>query len=524
MFDLVLRDGYIVDGTGNPWYRGDVAVKDGVIAQVGNARDGSKMDVNVSGLVISPGFIDTHSHSDLYLIHEPASLMKLMQGVTTEIIAQDGLSEAPIRSDLVDEWRRYLSGLNGDPPIEWSWRSIKQYLDTIESAEPGVNVASLVGHGNLRLLAIGMEDRQPNPSELEQMKKLLAESLQGGAIGLSTGLIYAPCVYARTSELVELCKVVAKYEGVFVVHMRDEGDRLLESIEEVLFIGNESGVHVHISHFKASGKANWGKSKDAITMLEDAHRRGVRVSYDQYPYTAGSTFLSSLLPSWVHESGVDSLLSRLKDSVTRERIRSEYESMVNVGRVAGWDRVMVTYIGSDVNRVYEGLYLSDIAHRRGVEPIDVLLDLILEEENMASMANFTMSPEDVEFIMRHPLGMTCTDGLLLGKPHPRAYGAFPRVLGRYVRDNKTMRLEEAVRRMTSYPARVFNLGDRGLLVPDYVADIVVFNPEKIIDTSTFSDPRSFPEGIRYVVVSGEVSVKDGVYTGVRKGRVIRSDH
>jgi N-acyl-D-amino-acid deacylase len=523
MFDLVFRDGYIVDGTSNPWYRGDVAVKDGLIAQVGNVRNESRTDINVSGLVISPGFIDTHSHSDLYLIHEPASLMKLMQGITTEIIAQDGLSEAPIRSDVVDEWRRYLSGLNGDPPIDWCWRSLEEYLNTIESSMPGVNVASLVGHGNLRLLAIGMEDREPTPGELDQMKKLLIKSLQGGAIGLSTGLIYAPCVYSRTSELVELCKVVSNSDGVFVVHMRDEGDRLLESIEEVLFIGMESGVHVHISHFKASGKANWGKSKDAIAMLEDAHRSGVRVSYDQYPYTAGSTFLSSLLPSWVHEGGVDHLLSRLKDPSTRESIRGEYASMVDIGRVAGWNRVMVTYVGSDSNKVYEGLYLSEIAERRGVEPIDVLLDLVLEEENRASMANFTMSPEDVDFIMMHHLGMTCTDGLLLGKPHPRAYGAFPRVLGHYVRENKTLRLEEAVRRMTSYPSRVFHLGDRGFLLPGYVADIVVFDPDRIIDTSTFSDPRRFPEGIRYVVVSGEVSVRDGVYTGVRNGRVIRSN-
>lgn len=523
MFDLVFRNGYIVDGTGNPWYKADIAVKDGVIAEIGSVKGESKKEIDASGLVISPGFIDTHSHSDLYLIHEPASLMKLMQGITTEIIGQDGLGEAPIRDELVDEWRRYLSGLNGDPPIDWNWKSFKEYLETVEKASPAVNVASLVGHGNLRLLAMGMEDREPTPSELEEMKKLLKESLKGGAIGLSTGLIYAPCVYAKTLELVELCKVVTEFDGVFVVHMRDEGNQLLESIEEVLHIGKESGVHVHISHFKASGEANWGKSKEAIPKLEEAHKKGVKVSYDQYPYTAGSTFLSSLLPSWVHEGGVEKLLSRLRDSVTRQKIRDEYTSMVNVGRVAGWDHVMVTYLGSEANKKYEGLYLSEIAEKRGVEPIDVLLDLVLEEENMASMANFTMSPEDVKLIMKHTLGMTCTDGLLLSKPHPRAYGAFPRVLGHYVRENQTLGLEEAVRRMTSYPARVFHLGNRGLLLPGYVADLVVFDPEKIIDTSTFGDPRRYPEGIHYVVVSGEVSVKDGKYTGARNGRVITPD-
>ncbi len=521
MFDLVFRGGYIVDGTGNPWYRGDVAVKDGVIAQVGVVKGDSKTEVDVNGLVVSPGFIDTHSHSDLYLIHEPASTMKLMQGITTEIIGQDGLGEAPIRDDLVEEWRRYLSGLNGDPPIEWSWRSFKEYLETVEKAKPGVNVASLVGHGNLRLISMGMGDRAPTQSELEEMKTLLAESLREGAIGLSTGLIYAPCVYSETSELVELCKEVAEFGGVFVVHMRDEGDRLLESIEEVLQVGRLSGVHVHISHFKAGGKANWGKSKDAIALLDSAHRSGIQVSYDQYPYTAGSTFLSSLLPSWVHEGGVEKLLGRLSEPASRERIRSEYSKMVESGRVAGWDRVMVTYVGSDANKEHEGLYLSEIAEKRKKEPIDTLLDLVLEEKNMASMANFTMSPEDVEFIMGHPLGMTCTDGLLLGKPHPRAYGAFPRVLGRYVRQNNTLRLEEAVRRMTSYPSRVFNLGKRGLISEGYVADIVVFDPEKVIDNSTFSDPRRYPQGIHHVVVSGKVSVRDGEFTGERNGEVIK---
>lgn len=522
MFDLIFRGGYIVDGTGNPWYRGDVAVKKGMIVQVGVVNGNSKTELDVSGMVVSPGFIDTHSHSDLYLIHEPASTMKLMQGITTEIIGQDGLGEAPIRDGHVDEWRRYLSGLNGDPPIEWNWRSFKEYLETVEKAKPGVNVASLVGHGNLRLIAMGMDDRAPTHSELEEMKKLLADSLREGAIGLSTGLIYAPCVYAETGELVELCKIVAEFGGVFVVHMRDEGDRLLESIEEVLHIGKMSGVHVHISHFKAGGEANWGKSKEALALLEDAHRGGIQVSYDQYPYTAGSTFLSSLLPSWVHEGGVEKLLERLREDTPRERIRSEYSLMVEGGRVAGWDRVMVTYVGSDRNKEYEGLYLSEIAEKQNKEPIDALLDIVLDEENMASMANFTMSPEDIELIMCHHLGMTCTDGLLLGKPHPRAYGAFPRVLGRYVRQNNTLRLEEAVRRMTSYPSRVFNLGKRGLLSEGYVADIVVFDPEKVIDTSTFSDPRRYPEGIHHMVVKGEISVKDGDFTGVGNGAVIKS--
>ncbi len=253
MLDLLLENGEIVDGSGNPSYRGDIAISDGLIQAIGFVDEEAREIIDISGLVVAPGFIDTHSHSDLFLIHDPSSLPKIMQGITTEIIGQDGLGEAPIRQELVAEWRRYLSGLNGDPPIEWSWEGMEEYLDTLEASKPAVNVVSLVGHGNLRLLAMGMEDRNPSDLEMEEMKRLLRASLETGAIGMSTGLIYAPCVYSDTNELTELCKVVAEYEGVFVVHMRDEGDKLLESIDEVLTIASGSGVHAHISHFKAGG-------------------------------------------------------------------------------------------------------------------------------------------------------------------------------------------------------------------------------------------------------------------------------
>jgi N-acyl-D-amino-acid deacylase len=519
MLDIVLKSGEIVDGTGSLKFNADVAVKNGLIVKVGQVRENSKQTIGVEGLIVAPGFIDSHSHSDLYLIHEPQSKAKIMQGITTEIIGQDGLGEAPIKLSLVNEWRKYLSGLNGDPPIEWTWSSMKEYLDKVKDARPAVNVASLVGHGNLRLMSMGMEDREPTKEELGKMKKLLAESLEHGAIGLSTGLIYAPCVYSKASELVELCNVVASFGGVFVVHMRNEGDRLLESIEEVLMIARESGVHVHISHFKSSGKANWGKSAQSLEQIEKAQKLGINVSFDQYPYTAGSTFLSSLLPSWVHEGGVLKLLKRLMNPQIREKINEEYVSRVGSERFEGWERVLVTYVVSEANKQFEGLPLGEIAKIRGEHEIDTLINLVIEESNQASMVSFTMSEDDIRRIMAHTLGSICTDGLLLGKPHPRAYGAFPRVLGPYVREG-VLSLEEAIRKMTSFPAQIFNLRKRGRLEAGYFADITVFDPKIVTDKSTFVDPKEHPEGIEYVIVNGVVTVKKGEYIGNRSGRII----
>jgi N-acyl-D-amino-acid deacylase len=521
MHDILIKNGRIIDGSGSSFYYGNIAIKNGLIDKIGNTEEKAVTVLDATNLIVTPGFIDTHSHSDLFLIHEPDARAKIMQGITTEIIGQDGLGEAPIKEDLKSEWRKYLSGLNGDPPIEWNWNNLGEYLDRIQEAKPSVNVASLVGHGNLRLIAMGMDDRPPSTQELSHMKELLTESLKEGAIGLSTGLIYAPCVYSNASELSELCKISAKLGGVFVVHMRNEGDQLLESIDEVLGISRESGVHVHISHFKSGGRSNWGKSKDSLIKLDEATMQGLKISYDQYPYTAGSTFLSSLLPTWVHEGGVDKLLIRLKDTGTRSKIMAEINKKAQTSRDTGWKNVLVTYVESDANKKYEGLSLSEIAKKREETEIESLIEIVLEEANRASMASFTMSEEDVERIMVHPLGMICTDGLLLGKPHPRAYGAFPRVLGRYVRKG-TVKLEEAVRKMTSYPASVFKLEKRGLLKPGYHADITIFNPDTVIDTATYKEPRKNPRGILHVLVNGRITVKNGIYIGERAGKIIRS--
>jgi N-acyl-D-amino-acid deacylase len=501
MHDIILRGGRVIDGTGNPWFHGDVAIKNGYIVSVGRIREDANIILDVDGLVVSPGFIDVHSHSDLFLLENPFAEAKVMQGVTTEILGQDGLGEAPIRESVVEEWRKYLSGLNGDPDINWNWRSFGEYLNVLEKAETSINVASLVGHGNLRLLAMGMDNRAPTPEELDEMKDLLKESIMEGALGLSTGLIYSPCVYANSAELTELCCVVNELRGVFVVHMRNEGNFLLESIDEVVSIGRVSRVPIHISHFKAGGEANWGKSKDSLRMLEEARADGIDVTFDQYPYTAGSTFLSSFLSPWVHEGVVDKM--RLEG-----------------GRTTNWDRLLVTSISSDANSEFEGLSMSAIAKARGQTEVEALIDIISEEKNAVTMASFTMDEGDVKRIMRHPLGMACTDGILLGKPHPRAYGSMPRILGRYVREG-TLTLEQAVRRMTSLPAQRFKFEKRGILKPDFHADITVFNAETVIDTATYQDSRKYPKGILHVIVNGEITVKDSEHTKVRSGHVLR---
>ena len=518
MYDLLLKGGRVVDGTGNPWFWGDVTVEDGVITGVGQVDGEAETVIDVEGLVVAPGFIDTHSHSDLLLISEPLAEAKIMQGITTEVVGQDGLGEAPISARHVDQWRRYLSGLNGNPDVSWCWRSFGEYLDVLAGARPSVNVAALVGHGNLRLATMGMENRGPSVHELEEMRALLARSLTEGAIGLSTGLIYSPCSYSETGELIELCRTVSALGGVFVVHMRDEGDRLVESMVEVVRVGRDAGVPVHISHFKASGEANWGKSADALGRLYEARREEVQVSFDQYPYTAGSTFLSSLLPPWVHAGGVDMFLQRLRDPKVRLRIKEESKEARS--RSPKWDRLYCTNLKTEANAGFEGMSMKDIAEARSQSTLDTLMDIVLEESNATTMISFTMSEDDVKRFMADQHGTVCTDGILLGKPHPRAYGAFPRVLGHYVR-KRVLRLENAMRKMTSLPAQLMGLERRGLIRPGFMADITVFSPDTIKDTATYADPRRHPAGVTHVLVNGELTVRDGEHLGVRAGQVYR---
>ena len=519
IFDLVIRNTKIIDGSGNPWYQADLGISGERIAKIGRIDEGHQI-IDAAGFVAAPGFIDTHSHSDLNLIAEPEAMQKTMQGITTEVVGQDGLGEAPITDETLGDWRRYLAGLNGNPEIEWSWRKFGEYLDALEKSETSTNVASLVGHGNLRLLAMGMENRAPTQAELATMKRLLDVSMAAGGFGLSTGLIYPPCVYADTAELTELCTVAASHGGIFVVHMRSEGSGLFDSINEVAKIGRDAEIPVHVCHFKVSGPDNWGKAGEAISLVEAHRRDGVNLTADQYPYIAGSTFLSSLLPISAHEGGVERMLERLRDPYARAQIRDLIAE--SRGLNWGWHNILVTSVNTEKNKPQEGLNLMEISERRKEDPIEALFNVIMEEENAVTMVSFNMSEEDVRTIMKSPFQMVCTDGIMLrGKPHPRVHGSFPRVLGRYVKEG-VISLEDAIRKMTSLPAQTFGFRNRGLLKPGMYADITVFDPDNIIDKGTYQDPIQFPVGIEYVIVNGKITVERGTHTGMRAGKVLRN--
>ncbi len=477
-------------------------------------------------MILCPGFIDIHSHSDLTWLAHPRCEAKIMQGVTTEVLGQDGLAAAPVKKNHIPLLRRLVTGLLGDPGLEWDWVSIADYLSRFSRVRVSVNIASLVPHGNLRLWAMGMRKRKPTPRELDEMKNLLSLSMNEGACGLSTGLIYAPCSYSTRNELMELCTVVSKQGGYFAIHMRDEADQVLESMHEVIRIGEKTQVPVHINHLKAAGKSNWGKVPHILHLAEQARAKGVELTFEQYPYTAGSTALWALLPPWALEGGFEKTLARLKDPALRERMKkevregtAEWSSPV---KEAGWDNTIISSLTSKKNRHFLGKSVSSIAASLKKTPEDVLFDLLNEERGAVSIILFIMSEENVRTIMAHPLQMFCTDGLLPpGKPHPRAYGTYPRVLGRYVRKSHDLSIEEAIRKMTSYPAQRLRLADRGIIRVGAWADLVIFDPTTIIDTATYAKPARYPQGIRYVIVNGQVTVEKSHHTGRRSGQVLR---
>ena len=530
MEKILIQGASVVNGRGDKPFVADVAIVGDFISEIGRipAATGSFTQVvNARGLTLTPGFIDMHSHSDLMQLVKPEASAKIRQGITTELLGQDGLGLAPLPlpEDQIESYRRQVSGLLGDPELDWSWRTLPEYMERLETAGTATNLAVLLSHGPLRMAVAGMEERVLTMPEIERMCALTAEGLAAGAFGLSTGLIYPPCLAADTPELMALTSEVAKVGGVFVVHVRNERGLVVESIKEIFELARKTGVIPHISHLKVIGKENWGTSDRILEAFDAAVAEGLDASFDQYPYPAGSTMLSALLPPHAHAGGPDELLDRLRDPAMRNQLAREMQDGLpaweNIATAAGWDGVLVTGIDSGPNKQWEECSLAQIAEKLGLTPQEVVFDLLLQENLQVSMVNFSMSEIDVTNILQHERGMLGTDGLLPGKPHPRAYASAARILAKYVREKKVLTIEQAVARMTSRPARRLGLLDRGVIALGAKADLVLFDAAQITEENSFADPCRHPQGIEYVFVNGVAAVNRGVETGALSGRVLR---
>ncbi|NLN84331.1 MAG: D-aminoacylase [Firmicutes bacterium] len=525
MYDILFKNCKLVDGTGSPWQMGDLAVKDNKIAAVGyfpNAQ--SKEAIDLKGLVLSPGFIDIHSHSDFSISGVPYAESRVLQGITTEIGGDCGISAAPVNPDNLDLLKSYVGFL--DTGMEFTWQTFDEYLSKMETFPYSVNYGGFVGQGTIRLAVMGFDDRLPTPEEMEKMQAHLAEAMEAGAFGMSTGLIYPPGCYSGLDEIAQLSTAMAPYRGIYESHMRNEGDNVLESVKETIEIGRRANVPVQIVHHKITGRKNWRILGHAtLAYVEAARREGLDITLDQYPYTASATTLTSILPQWAFVGGMEAMIERLEDKETRAKIRAEI--LANYAKsLRRFSDIVIADIPSAKNKVLIGKNIEEIAQMQSKEPVDAALDLIIEEKGDVNQITFGMCEEDVEMIMQHPLVMIGSDGSSLplegeDRPHPRNFGTFPRVLGYYSRERGLFPLETAVYKMTGFPASRLNLGNRGLLKPGFWADLVVFDPEKIIDTPTYLEPKRACAGIERVYVNGQLTVLEGKHTKAQAGQILR---
>ena len=524
----LIKHGLIVDGNKTPAYEGDILIENEKILKISqDLNEEADKVIDAKGRVICPGFIDTHSHSDLVILVNPYNEVKIRQGITTEVLGQDGISMAPLPQEHISSWRKNLAGLDGESDeIDWKYETTENYLKMMDYNGVGLNETYLVPHGNVRMEAMGLEDRPATKEEIQKMCEITERELKAGAIGLSTGLIYIPCAYSLTEEVIEMCKVVAKYDGVFVVHQRSEADTILTSMEEIIEIGKQSGVKVHFSHFKVCGKANWKYIPQVIELLEKAEKEGIRVSFDQYPYAAGSTMLGVVLPPWAHSGGTDKLIERLSDENERAKMKKDIangiEGWDNFIEFAGIDQIFVTSVKTEKNKDTIGKSLLEIGKMRGKDPLDATFDLLKEEENAVGMVDFYGLEEHIIGFMKRDEQNVCTDGLLAGKPHPRAYGSFPKILGRYVRELNVLTIEEAVYKMTKKAATSFSIKDRGELKEGYFADIVIFDKDTVSGCDDFINSMQYPTGIDYVIINGNCVVEEGKYNKIKAGKVLKN--
>jgi N-acyl-D-amino-acid deacylase len=526
MYDYLIKNAQIIDGSGADAFAGDVGIRDGRIAAVGSAPTAAQRVIDGAGLVVTPGFIDMHSHTDLEYFRAQAPDAKVRQGITTELLAQDGLGVAPVSDENVELLSELTAGLLGALPLDhWTWRSFDDYLQALDRRGLPNNAAVLVPHGPVRIMAMGMENRPAMPRELECMRALVREAMGCGAFGLSTGLIYPPCSYGPTDELVALNREVAACEGVFVVHQRDEGFRIGRAFEEVSHVARESGVRLHVSHLQAYGRPSWPIIDRILASADAFLAEGGQVTWDRYPYLAGCTVLSAVLPAWTFSEGTKALASNLMVPEFRARIRADFEKGLDVWNnrsiSVGWSKIVVSAVASEKNRWMEGRDCADLAQTLGKEPLDFVCDLLAEENLAVTMISFYGSEEVLEKVLGHGQATVGSDGIYGGRPHPRLYGAYPRFLKEFVRVKKLFSLPEAVRKITSFPAAILRLEDRGLLREGFWADVVLLEPDRVADTSSYEEPEQYPEGIPYVFVNGELVVDQELAAGTLPGRALR---
>ncbi|MFX1495362.1 MAG: amidohydrolase family protein [Promethearchaeota archaeon] len=535
-FDLIIKNGRIIDGTGNPWYRGEIGIKDGKIKEIRPkiSNEGSK-EIDARGMMICPGFIDMHSHTDYILPIYNRAESFIRQGITTNVIGMCGNSFAPIHPDHIEDFRKFYARII---PLyedyQFTWHTFKEYLAKLEKDKCALNLASVVGFENIRIAGgPGYENRPPTSDETEKMKEYVIEAMEAGAFGMSTGLIYAPQVYAKTEEIIDVAKVVAQYGGLYFSHIRDEGKNVIDAIKECIEIVEKSECRGgHIAHHKISGKISWGKSEETLKLIREANNRGISITYDQYPYNRGWTTLSAILPPWVHEGGPDKLLERIKEKTNQERIKKETTNQIegweNFIKRNGFECVFLSSVVSEKWKDIEGMSIPEITKTKGMkDEWETLFSILIDDKGGSTVTLETMGEEDIQTIMTGEYHMVGTDGVGLparhnfGKYHPRFYGTYPRILGKYVREEKLLTLEDAIRRMTSSPALRLGLTDRGLIKEDFWADLVIFNPDTVIDKATYEEPHQLPEGIPYVIVNGTIAVDNNKQKRTFSGKVLR---
>ncbi|WP_203590525.1 D-aminoacylase [Streptomyces sp. SID13031] len=530
MIDLLITGATVIDGTGTAGFRADVAVNGGRIVAVGNYLPGSDVlraerTINADGLVVTPGFIDMHAHSDLQILANPDHTAKVSQGVTLEVLGQDGLSFAPIDDATRVAVRRQIAGWNGEPDdFDFSWSTVAGYLDRLDQGI-ACNAAYLVPQGTLRMMVVGTANRPATAAELEEMKRLLAEGLQQGAVGMSSGLTYTPGMFADTAELVELCKVVAEYGGYYSPHQRSYGKGALEAYGEMVEIARQSGCALHLTHATMNFEPNKGRGVDLLAMIDEALADGVDITTDTYPYLPGATTLSAILPSWSAEGGSDALIARLADPADRERISYELEQVGTDGChgcVTDWNTIEIGGVKNPELADAVGKTVAAIATGSGRAPADVFFELLIRDNLATTILQHVGHEENVQAIMKHPTHTGGSDAILVGgKPHPRAWGTFPRYLAHYVRELGVLELADCIHHLTGRPAKRLRLTDRGLVREGYHADLVLFDPAGVRDTATFDNPRQQAEGIPWVLVGGVPVIEAGHRTDALPGRAIR---